>query len=196
MGKRLTKIYTRTGDQGQTGLGTTERVSKYSSRVHAMGEVDELNSWVGHIRSALGHGHTEDTHLAQIQHDLFDIGGELAMPGFELIQKTLVEEVEASIDRLNEPLPSLENFILPGGTEAVSRIHLARSVTRRTERALWSLHDDESEQLRPEHERVSPLALKYVNRLSDYFFVLARSVASAAGEQEILWQNRYRARSV
>ncbi|MCH8551962.1 MAG: cob(I)yrinic acid a,c-diamide adenosyltransferase [Natronospirillum sp.] len=191
MGKRLSRIYTRTGDKGDTGLGTNERLPKHAARVQAMGDVDEVNSWVGHIRAALGGEHTEDACLNQIQHDLFDIGGELAMPGYELVQANLVSELEAAIDRLNEPLPALENFILPGGSEGVSRVHVARSVARRAERSLWALHDAESEQARPDGERLGLHAVQYLNRLSDYFFVLARSIASEDGGREILWQNRY-----
>lgn len=192
MGKRLSRIYTRTGDRGETGLGNNERLPKHAARVQAMGDVDEVNSWIGHIRAALGAQHSEDERLGQIQHDLFDIGGELSMPGYELVQENLVTELEQSIDRLNEHLPPLENFILPGGSEGVSRIHLARSVARRAERSLWALHDAESEQARPEGERLGDHVVKYLNRLSDYLFVLARSVASEAGGREILWQNRYR----
>ncbi|TGG95000.1 cob(I)yrinic acid a,c-diamide adenosyltransferase [Natronospirillum operosum] len=194
MGKRLSRIYTRTGDRGETGLGTNERIAKHAARVEALGDVDEVNSWIGHVRAALGAEHAEDATLSQIQHDLFDIGGELAMPGYELVQANLVTELEQAIDRLNADLPPLDNFILPGGSEGVSRIHLARSVARRAERALWALHDAASEQARPESERVGVQAVQYLNRLSDYLFVLARAVAQEAGGREILWQTRNRSK--
>lgn len=192
MAKRLTKIYTRSGDQGETGLGTNVRISKQAPRIHAMGEVDELNSWVGHIRSALTQPHPEDAQLSQIQHDLFDVGGELAMPGYALVQDNLVTDLEAAIDRLNADLPSLENFILPAGNEATSRTHIARSVARRAERQLWALHAEETTAGDDEHERVSERSIHYVNRLSDYLFVLARSLARENGGQEVLWQSRHK----
>ncbi|MEX0584124.1 MAG: cob(I)yrinic acid a,c-diamide adenosyltransferase [Natronospirillum sp.] len=191
MGKRLTKIYTRNGDQGQTGLGTNVRVAKHSLRVQAMGDVDELNSWLGHIRSALGQDHRLDSLLSQVQHDLFDIGGELAMPGYELVPTQLVNDLEDNIDVLNADLPPLDNFILPAGNEAASRTHIARSVARRAERQLWALSTVEAAANLDEKARVSPLSIQYLNRLSDFLFVLARVVATENGGKEILWQSRH-----
>lgn len=192
MGNRLSKIYTRSGDQGDTGLGTNARISKHASRVHAMGEVDELNSWIGHIRSALTPPHPQDAQLSQVQHDLFDVGGELAMPGYALLQENLVTELEAAIDQLNADLPPLENFILPAGNEATSRAHIARSVARRAERQLWSLLSEETAAGHAAQERVSERSIQYVNRLSDYLFVLARSLARENGGQEVLWHSRHK----
>ncbi|MFY0665390.1 MAG: cob(I)yrinic acid a,c-diamide adenosyltransferase [Natronospirillum sp.] len=184
MANRLTKIYTRGGDQGTTGLGTNDRVPKHSPRVNALGDVDEINSWIGHIRSALTQPHDLDAVLSQIQHDLFDIGGELAMPGFELVSPDLVSDLEQHIDRLNEDLPALENFILPAGNEACSRTHLARAVARRAERQLWALHEVD--------DSVSVRAIQYLNRLSDFLFVLSRTLARENGGQEVLWQSRHK----
>lgn len=183
MANRLTKIYTRGGDTGTTGLGTNDRVAKHAPRINALGDVDEVNSWIGHIRSALTQPHLIDPVLSQIQHDLFDIGGELAMPGFELVSPDLVDELEQHIDRLNEALPPLENFILPAGNETCSRVHIARAVARRAERQLWALREvDDSVSLR---------AIQYLNRLSDFLFVLSRTVAREDGGQEVLWQSRH-----
>ncbi|MFC3853642.1 cob(I)yrinic acid a,c-diamide adenosyltransferase [Salinispirillum marinum] len=183
MANRLTKIYTRGGDQGTTGLGTNDRVAKFSPRVHAMGDVDETNSWIGHIRSALGEQHPLDAVLNQVQHDLFDVGGELAMPGYTLVSPELVRDLEAHIDRLNADLPTLENFILPAGNEAASRTHVARSVARRAERQLWAAQ--------AEDPSLNLLAIQYLNRLSDFLFVLSRVIARENGGQEVLWQSRH-----
>lgn len=183
MANRLTKIYTRGGDQGTTGLGTNDRVAKHALRVHAMGDVDETNSWLGHIRSAMGSEHPLDAVLNQIQHDLFDVGGELAMPGYDLVSPDLVSDLEAHIDRLNADLPALENFILPAGNEAVSRIHITRAVARRAERQLWALHAEDAS--------INVLTVQYLNRLSDFLFVLSRVIARENGGQEVLWQSRH-----
>lgn len=191
MSNRLTKIYTRQGDLGQTGLGTNDRVAKHDTRVHAMGDVDEVNSWIGHVRAALGEAHQQAPVLSQIQHDLFDIGGELAMPGFDLVKAHLTEDLEAAIDQLNAQLPPLENFILPAGNEAATRTHLARSVARRAERQLWALHATETQNGAEESNRVGLKAIQYMNRLSDYLFVLARSVARENDGSEVLWQSRH-----
>lgn len=191
MGKRLSRIYTRSGDTGQTGLGTQGRVPKHDLRIQAMGDVDELNSWIGHIRAALAADHDQTPVLSQIQHDLFDIGGELAMPGFDLVAGTLVTDLESAIDQLNEKLPPLDNFILPAGSEATSRVHIARSVARRAERQLWALHDQELGADTDDDQRVGLTSIQYINRLSDYLFVLARTVARADDGQEVLWQSRH-----
>ncbi|WP_127555614.1 cob(I)yrinic acid a,c-diamide adenosyltransferase [Saccharospirillum alexandrii] len=184
MGNRLSKIYTRTGDAGDTGLGMEGRVPKDSGRIASMGDIDELNSLVGFLMVCLGDHHSEYPMLSQIQHDLFDLGGELAMPGYELLDAALISDLEDHIDRINEHLPPLKNFILPGGNEAASRCHLARATCRRAERTLVAFNRQEAEG--------HVLAQQYLNRLSDLFFVLARQLARADGSQEVLWQSRHR----
>jgi cob(I)alamin adenosyltransferase len=178
MGHRLTKIYTRTGDTGETGLGDGSRVPKDSRRVHALGEVDELNSVIGlllaeelpsGIRVALG----------SIQHDLFDLGGEVCIPGHSSMSEEQVTRLEALLDDYNRDLPPLKEFILPGGTRAASLAHMARTVCRRAERALVSLSRDEP---------VATAARKYLNRLSDLLFVLGRVLNRAGGGSDVLWQ--------
>lgn len=184
MGNRLSKIYTRTGDTGDTGLGMEGRIPKDNGRIAAMGDIDELNSLVGFLMVSLGDDHHEYPMLSQIQHDLFDLGGELAMPGYELLDAALIGELERHIDRINEPLPPLKNFILPGGNEAASRCHLARATCRRAERTLVAFNRQET--------NGHGLAQQYLNRLSDLFFVLARQLARADGANEVLWQSRHR----
>jgi cob(I)alamin adenosyltransferase len=178
MGNRLSKIYTRTGDDGSTGLGDGTRVSKESPRVEAYGTVDETNSALGMV---LGFPELppEITHcLTAIQHDLFDLGGELCIPGHVMINAAHIARLEKELDAFNEGLPPLKEFILPGGGQAAAACHLARAVCRRAERRLWSL---------ARVEGVSPEALKYLNRLSDLLFVIARLLArGAAGE--VLWR--------
>lgn len=178
MGHRLSKIYTRTGDAGETGLGDGSRVPKDSQRVHALGEIDELNSAIGlllaeelpaGIRAA----------LAGIQHDLFDLGGEVCIPGHSSISEQQVARLEALLDEHNRDLPPLKEFILPGGTRAASLAHLARTVCRRAERALVSL---------ARAEPVGSAARKYLNRLSDLLFVLGRALNRAGGGSDVLWQ--------
>lgn len=178
MGHRLTKIYTRTGDSGETGLGDGTRVPKDSPRVHALGEIDELNSAIGlllteqlpaGIRAA----------LADIQHDLFDLGGEVCIPGHASMGEKQVVRLETLLDELNKDLPPLKEFILPGGTRAASLAHLARTVCRRAERALVSLS---------RAEPVGTAARKYLNRLSDLLFVLGRALNRAGGGSDVLWQ--------
>jgi cob(I)alamin adenosyltransferase len=178
MGHRLTKIYTRTGDSGETGLGDGTRVPKDSQRVHALGEVDELNSAIGvllaeelpaDVRAALG----------SIQHDLFDLGGEVCIPGHASMNESQVARLEALLDGYNRDLPPLKEFILPGGTRAASLAHLARTVCRRAERALVSLS---------RAEPVGTAARKYLNRLSDLLFVLGRVLNRCGGGSDVLWQ--------
>lgn len=183
MGNRLTKIYTRTGDQGTTGLGSNERVSKDDYRVDAMGDVDELNACIGLTRLHCRQDTALDALLAQIQHDLFDLGGELSMPGYELMRNDPVQELESAIDLYNEDLPALKDFILPGGDPATAHMHLARTVCRRAERSLIRLNRRAS---RP----ASEIAVQYLNRLSDLLFVLGRVTARLEGGQEVLWQSR------
>ncbi len=182
MGHRLTRIYTRTGDDGTTGLGDGSRVSKDSARVCAYGTIDELNSALGMV---LAQDLPEPVRecLVQTQHDLFDLGGELCLPGTEMIHAADVERIEATLDRFNEDLPPLRDFILPGGGMAASCCHLARTVCRRAEREVVTLSH---------HDAVRPEALRYLNRLSDLLFVLARVIARASGHGEVLWQHARR----
>ena len=178
MGNRLSKIYTRTGDDGSTGLGDGSRVAKENVRVEAYGTVDETNSALGvvlgnpllppEIRRA----------LTEIQHDLFDLGGELCIPGHVMIKPGHVDRLESQLDALNEDLPPLKEFILPGGGPAAAACHLARAICRRAERRCWSLARTES---------VSADALKYLNRLSDLLFVMARVLARGA-DGEVVWR--------
>ena len=180
MGFRLSKIYTRQGDAGDTGLGDGQRVRKSDARVAAMGDVDELNAQLGLLVSLLT---PESPHLGvlrDIQHRLFDLGGELSLPGQALVKAESVASLEAHIDHLNESLPPLENFILPGGDQITSQTHVARTVCRRAERTLVQL---------AEAEEMNVEGLKYVNRLSDYLFVLARTLAAEGGVGEILWRH-------
>ena len=178
MGHRLTKIYTRTGDTGETGLGDGSRVPKDSRRVHALGEVDELNSAIGLLLAEeLPDG--VRAALAGIQHDLFDLGGEVCIPGHTSMGENQVARLEALLDEYNSDLPPLKEFILPGGTRAAGLAHLARAVCRRAERALVSL---------ARAEPVGIAARKYLNRLSDLLFVLSRALNRAGGGSDVLWQ--------
>ncbi len=178
MGHRLTRIYTRTGDDGSTGLGDGTRVPKDHPRVAACGEIDELNSILG---LALAEPLPEPVRavLAEIQHRLLDLGGELAVPGRAVIDADDVTGLERVIDALNEGLPPLRDFVLPGGGRAAAACHLARAACRRAERALVAL---------ARAEDVNPESLRYLNRLSDLLFVCARVAARAAGEPETLWR--------
>ena len=174
MGNRLSKIYTRTGDDGSTGLGDGTRVAKESLRVEAYGTVDEANSALGIVLAVPALPPDIRRCLTQVQHDLFDLGGELCIPGHVMIGAAHVERLEQELDTFNAGLPALKEFILPGGGQAAAACHLARAVTRRAERRCWSL---------ARAEAVSPEALKYLNRLSDLLFVVARVLArSADGE--------------
>ena len=178
MGHRLTKIYTRTGDTGETGLGDGTRVPKDSLRVHALGDVDELNSAIGLL---LAEDMPEGIRaaLAGIQHELFDLGGEVCIPGHSSMNEAQVSRLEALLDAYNRDLPPLKEFILPGGTRAASLAHLARTICRRAERALVSL---------ARAEPVGSAARKYLNRLSDLLFVLGRVLNRAGGGSDVLWQ--------
>jgi cob(I)alamin adenosyltransferase len=178
MGNRLTKIYTRTGDDGSTGLGDGARVPKDSLRVEAYGTVDETNSALGMVLSNLELPPQIRRCLTEIQHDLFDLGGELCIPGHVMITAAHVGRLEQELDGLNEGLPPLKEFILPGGGQAAAACHLARAICRRAERRCWSLAHAES---------VSPDALKYLNRLSDLLFVAARVLARGSGG-EVVWR--------
>ena len=181
MGHRLTKIYTRTGDDGSTGLGDGTRVRKDAVRVEAYGTVDEANAQIGVLRASLAAGHDAQIMLEHIQHDLFDVGGELCIPGYTLVTAAYIERLENAIDAVNADLPPLKDFILPGGSMAAAQAHVARTICRRAERRTLTLSESES---------INPLALQYLNRLSDYLFVLARQLARENGGQEVLWRKR------
>ncbi|MGI9329746.1 MAG: cob(I)yrinic acid a,c-diamide adenosyltransferase [Gammaproteobacteria bacterium] len=181
MGNRLTKIYTRTGDAGTTGLGTGDRVPKDHLRVEAYGTVDELNSQIGVLLATPGPGLPDGVRqcLVSIQHRLFDLGGELCMPGHTAIDAAAVTRLEESLDAFNADLPALKDFILPGGSPAAAACHVARTVCRRAERRCWTLAGE---------DKVNEHGLKYLNRLSDLLFVMARSLNKEAGVSEPLWQ--------
>ncbi len=178
MGNRLSKIYTRTGDRGETGLGDGSRISKDDLRIEAFGSVDELNSVLGMLLSQSLPDSARDL-LTEIQHRLFDLGGELSIPGHTLLAARHVAFLENRLDELNAELPMLKEFILPGGCEAAARCHLARTVCRRAERRLIAL---------ARREDVNPVGMQYLNRLSDLLFVMARSLNRAAGHPDVLWQ--------
>jgi cob(I)alamin adenosyltransferase len=182
MGNRLSKIYTRTGDDGTTGLGDGSRVDKDSARVGAYGTVDEANSCIGLVLAADVPDDIRSL-LTVVQHQLFDLGGELCIPGHAAIFDADVERLEQQLDAFNEALPPLKDFILPGGGEAAARCHIARTVVRRAERETVSL--SRIEDVRPE-------AVRYLNRLSDLLFVLARVLARASGHGEVLWNHERR----
>jgi cob(I)alamin adenosyltransferase len=178
MGNRLSRIITRTGDTGTTGLGDGSRVDKDSARIEAIGAVDELNSNIGLVLATLMLPADIAAMLLRVQHDLFDLGGELAVPGHGAITDAQVDTLEARTEQLNERLPPLKEFILPGGGEAAARCHVARTVARRAERRCWALARAE--------DWNSP-ALVYLNRLSDLLFVMARVLARHENGGEILW---------
>jgi len=184
MGNRLSKIYTRTGDDGTTGLGDGSRIAKDSARVAAYGTVDEANSCIGLVLAGeLPDDNTSRairTLLIAIQHQLFDLGGELCIPGHAAIFDADIERIEQQLDAFNDPLPPLKDFILPGGGEAAARCHIARTIVRRAERETVTLS---------RHEAVRPEAIRYLNRLSDLLFVLARVLARDSGHGEVLWNH-------
>ena len=187
MGNRLSKISTKTGDKGETGLGDGSRISKTSTRIHVIGEVDEVNSWVGVLAAELDSNNPHQKILSQVQHDLFDLGGELCVPGYKALAASMLEGVENALVDINEALPPLKDFILPGGSKAASYCHMVRTVCRRAERAIVELSNEEEKSGNP----INPLAVQYLNRLSDFFFVLARDIARANGGQEVLWKSRH-----
>ena len=184
MGNRLSKIYTRTGDDGTTGLGDGSRVAKDSARVSAYGTVDELNSAVGIVLADNVPERIREV-LTQAQHDLFDLGGELCIPGMAMVDDADVTRLESMLDAFNETLPPLKDFILPGGGMPAAHCHLARTICRRAEREVITL--SRSEDVRGE-------AIRYLNRLSDLLFVLARVLARESGHGEVLWQHERRKR--
>lgn len=186
MGFRLSKIYTRTGDSGETGLGDGRRVPKDHPRVEAIGEVDTLNSQLGLLLAQLNHQASQTPELREVvevlqpcQHRLFDLGGELAMPAYQALTQGEVERLEAAIDLWNEELGPLENFILPGGSPLIAQAHVCRSLARTAERRCQQLNA---------LEPLEGVGLAYINRLSDLLFVAARLIARRQGVAEILWQ--------
>lgn len=180
---RLSKIYTRTGDKGTTGLGDQRRVSKTHERIEAIGAVDELNTWMGllicELKEAQVMRHRLQKPLENIQHRLFDLGGELAMPGYQLIQESFVTDLEKTLDEFNDNLPELKNFILPGGSRLACYSHMVRTISRRAERRVIAAKEA--------GEAINPPLMQYLNRLSDLMFVLARVIARQSGG-EVLWQ--------
>ena len=182
MGNRLSKIYTKTGDDGTTGLGDGTRVAKDSARVAAYGTVDEANSALGLVLAA-DVPEAVRTLLTTVQHQLFDLGGELCIPGHAAIFDADIDALEQALDAHNADLPPLKDFILPGGGEAAARCHLARTIVRRAERETVTL---------ARHDAVRPEAIRYLNRLSDLLFVLARVLARASGQGEVLWKHERR----
>ena len=187
MGNRLSKIYTRTGDDGTTGLGDGQRVSKNDARVEAYGTVDELNSAVGMVLAVKGLPDAVSSCLTEIQHELFDLGGELCIPGHRMIAATQVSRLETELDAFNDPLPPLKDFILPGGGPAAAACHLARAIARRAERRVWALVDAEGAAINVE-------APRYLNRLSDLLFVMARVLARHESGSEVLWRHDRKAK--
>ena len=186
MGFRLSKIYTRTGDKGETGLGDGRRVPKDHPRIEAIGEVDTLNSQLGLLLAGLIEHSAQNPGLGELievlepcQHRLFDLGGELAMPEYQALNNIEIERLETAIDRWNEELGPLENFILPGGSSLIAQAHVCRSLARSAERRCQQLNA---------LEPLAGVGLAYINRLSDLLFVAARLIASRQGMAEILWQ--------
>jgi cob(I)alamin adenosyltransferase len=177
-GNRLSKIVTRTGDAGTTGLGDGSRTTKDSLRIDAIGEVDELNSGLG-VLLCEDLPHSVQVALLDIQNDLFDLGGELCMPGYEIIKDIQVSRLEALAEEFNANLPMLKEFILPGGTRAAALAHLSRTVCRRAERAMVKLHNAEP---------IPEAGRRYINRLSDLLFILGRLLNRAGGRGDVLWQ--------
>lgn len=180
MGNRITKIYTRTGDNGDTGLADGTRLRKDHPRIIAMGDIDELNSAIGIVRCQ-PLPENIDHILLRIQHQLFEIGGELAIPGHECINNEHILQLERHIDQLNEPLPPLKEFILPGGSPASAHCHLARAICRRAERQLIALN---------QVEPCSEFSLHYLNRLSDLLFVMCRTINKATDYSDVYWQSK------
>lgn len=178
MANRLSKIVTRTGDDGTTGLASGDRIAKDQPRIGAIGDVDELNSTIGLLLSEPLPTPVRDA-LAGVQHDLFDLGGELSLPGHALMSESHLARIDELIEQFNTSLPPLREFILPGGNRAASLAHVARTVCRRAERSLVTLG---------QNEKLQPLPVQFLNRLSDLLFVLARVLNRADGGSDVLWQ--------
>jgi cob(I)alamin adenosyltransferase len=183
LGNRLSKIYTRTGDDGTTGLGDGSRVAKDDPRVEAYGSVDECNSAIGAVLAVPGLPQNVRELLTGVQHELFELGGELCIPGHRAIEARHVAALESALDGFNAGLPPLKEFILPGGGPAAAACHLARTICRRAERRTWTLARGQS---------VAPEPLQYLNRLSDLLFVIARVLARHESGGEVLWQRERR----
>ena len=179
MANRLSKITTRTGDAGDTGLGDGARVPKDSARIHALGDIDELNSALGLVL-AEELPETVRAALLEAQHDLFDLGGELSIPGHKLLREAQVERLERQLEAWNADLPALKEFILPGGTRAAAAAHLARTVCRRAERSVVALG---------RKEKVGEHPRRYLNRLSDLLFVAGRVLNRHAGRGDVQWRH-------
>ncbi len=180
MGNRLSKLYTKTGDSGTTGLGDGSRTEKVSPRLCAIGEVDELNCTLGMLIAA-NIPEAMQAVLIDVQHDLFDLGGELSIPGSSFVKSEAVKKIEETIDAYNADLPPLKEFVLPGGCVAAAAAHFSRAVCRRAERAILALHASEA---------VNIESIKYINRLSDFLFVVARTTARLDDVGEILWRRK------
>jgi len=179
MGNRLTQIATRTGDAGTTGLGNNQRVSKNSLRVHAMGDVDELNSHIGLLLCEPMPADVREL-LVEIQHQLFNLGGELSIPGYELLKPEAVMALDEALERYNAQLPRLQEFILPAGTRGASQAHVCRTVARRAERSVVALGNEEA---------IGDAPRQYLNRLSDLMFVLARVLNRMDGGDDVYWKS-------
>ena len=179
MGHRLSKITTRTGDAGETGLGDGTRVAKDSVRVQALGDIDELNCVIGMVLAEDVSREVRDA-LGQVQHDLFDLGGELSIPGHKLLKPSRVEALEETLEAWNAGLEPLKEFILPGGTRAAAAAHLARTVCRRAERSVVALG---------RKDKVGDPARRYLNRLSDLLFVAGRLLNRHAGQNDVQWRH-------
>jgi len=179
MGHRLSKITTRTGDAGETGLGDGTRVAKDSARVQALGDIDELNCVIGMVLAEDVSREVRDA-LGQVQHDLFDLGGELSIPGHKLLKPSRVEALEETLEAWNAGLEPLKEFILPGGTRAAAAAHLARTVCRRAERSVVALG---------RKDKVGDPARRYLNRLSDLLFVAGRLLNRHAGQNDVQWRH-------
>jgi cob(I)alamin adenosyltransferase len=180
MGHRLSKIVTRTGDAGETGLGDGKRVPKDHPRIAALGDIDELNSAVGLVLAEEVPQEIRAT-LAEVQHDLLDLGGELSIPGHTIVKDARVEFLERETEELNKGLPALKEFILPGGSRAAAAAHLARTVCRRAERTVVALS---------RKHPVGEPARRYLNRLSDFLFVAGRALNRAAGVGDVQWRHQ------
>jgi cob(I)alamin adenosyltransferase len=178
MGNRLSKIYTRTGDDGTTGLGDGSRTAKDGVRVEAYGTVDEANSAIGVVLAVPSVSDDIRACLTKVQHDLFELGGELCIPGHSAVTRDYIERLESDLDAFNEDLPPLKDFILPGGGQAGAACHLARTIVRRAERRTNTLTNSEA---------VRPEVIQYLNRLSDLLFVIARVLSRKESGQEVLW---------
>jgi cob(I)alamin adenosyltransferase len=180
MAHRLSKITTRTGDRGETGLGDGTRVAKSSARVQALGDIDELNSALGVLLAEATPPDIAEA-LAEVQHDLFDLGGEISIPGHAMLTQAQIEHLEACIEAWNAELAPLKEFILPGGTRAAAMAHLARTICRRAERSIVFLNNT---------EKVSEAALRYLNRLSDLLFIAGRRLNRHAGRGDVQWRHQ------